>query len=111
MNVQEILEKAQDTVTVNRVYGTPIEKDGLTIIPAASVSGGGGGGGGPADSGGGVGFGVRARPVGAFIIKDGDVRWEPAIDATRLALRGMLVPIVGMIVARSIVKSLSRRRR
>jgi uncharacterized spore protein YtfJ len=110
MNVQEILAKAQDTVTVTRVYGTPIEKDGLTIIPAASVSGGGGGGGGPADSGGGVGYGVRARPVGAFVIKGGEVRWEPAIDATRLALRGMLIPIVGMIVARSIVKTIAKRR-
>jgi len=111
MNVQEILEKAQDTVTVKRVYGIPIEKDGLTIIPAASVSGGGGGGGGPADSGGGAGFGVRARPVGAFVIKDGELRWVPAIDATKIAMRGMLVPIVGMLVARSIVKTIFKRRR
>jgi uncharacterized spore protein YtfJ len=111
MNVQEILEKAQDTVTVKRVYGTPIEKEGLTIIPAASISGGGGGGGGPADAGGGAGYGVHARPVGAFVIKDGDVRWEPAIDATRLALRGMLIPIVALIVGRSIVKTVFGRRR
>jgi uncharacterized spore protein YtfJ len=111
VNVQEILTKAQDTVNVTRVYGMPIEKDGLTIIPAASVSGGGGGGGGPAESGGGVGYGMRARPVGAFVIKDGNVRWEPAIDATRLALRGMLIPIVGMFVARSIVKTIAKRRR
>ena len=111
MNVQEILEKAQDTVTVTRVYGIPIEKDGLTIIPAASFSGGGGGGGGPADSGGGVGYGVRARPVGAFVIKDGQVRWEPAIDATRLGLRGMLIPIVALLVARSIAKTLAKRGR
>ena len=111
MNVQEVLEKAQDTVTVKRVYGTPIEKDGLTIIPAASVSGGGGGGGGPADSGGGAGFGVRARPVGAFVIKDGEVTWKPALDETRIAMRGMLIPIVGMLVARSIVKTIFKRRR
>ena len=111
MNVQEILEKAQDSVTVKRVYGVPIEKDGLTIIPAASVSGGGGGGGGPADSGGGVGYGVRARPVGAFVIKDGEVTWKPALDETRIAMRGMLIPIVGMIVARSIVKTIVKRRR
>ena len=110
MNVQEILEKAQDTVTVTRVYGTPIEKDGLTIIPAAAVSGGGGGGGGPENTGAGVGYGMKARPVGAFVIKDGEVRWEPAIDATRLALRGMLIPIIGMVVARSIVKTLAKRR-
>ena len=111
MNVQEILAKAQDTVTVTRVYGVPIEKDGLTIIPAASVSGGGGGGSGPADSGGGAGFGVRARPVGAFVIKDGEVTWRPALDETRIALRGMMVPIVGMLVARSIVKTLATRQR
>jgi uncharacterized spore protein YtfJ len=110
MNIQEILAKAQDSVTVQRVYGAPIEKDGLTIIPAASVSGGGGGGGGPADTGGGVGYGVRARPVGAFVIKDGVVRWEPALDATQLALRGMLIPIVGMFVAHSIVKTIAKRR-
>jgi uncharacterized spore protein YtfJ len=110
MNVQEILDKAQDSVTVKRVYGTPIEKDGIMIIPAASVSGGGGGGGGPADSGG-VGYGVRARPVGAFVIKDGNVRWEPAIDATRIALRGMLIPIVALLVARSIVKAVAKHRR
>ena len=111
MNVQEILAKAQDTVTVTRVYGVPFEKDGLTIIPAAEVAGGGGGGGGPEGSGGGVGYGVKARPVGAFVIKDGVVRWEPAIDATRLALRGMLIPIVAMIVARSIVRSIADHRR
>ncbi|HVR89338.1 MAG TPA: spore germination protein GerW family protein [Candidatus Limnocylindria bacterium] len=109
MNVHDLISRAQDTITVKRVYGEPIEKDGLTIIPAASLSGGGGGGGGPADAGGGAGFGVRARPVGAFVIKDGEVRWEPAIDVTRMALRGMLIPIVGMLVLRSIVKTLARR--
>src|SRR5438552_18383865 len=111
MNVQEILAKAQDSVNVTRVYGVPIEKDGLTIIPAASISGGGGGGGGRADSGGGVGYGVRARPVGAFVIKGGEVTWHPALDETRIAMRGMLIPIVGMIVARSIVKTIFKHRR
>jgi hypothetical protein len=48
--------------------------------------------------------------VGAFVIKDGEVRWVPAIDATRIALRGMLVPITFAFVARSIVKTLARRR-
>ena len=91
--------------------GVPFEKDGLTIILAAEVAGGGGGGGGPEGTGGGVGYGVKARPVGAFVIKDGAVRWEPAIDTTRLALRGMLIPIVAMLVGRSIVKTIVKRRR
>ena len=41
MDVNEVLQKATDAITVSRVYGEPYEKDGLTVIPAARVSGGG----------------------------------------------------------------------
>src|SRR5205807_4092337 len=33
--VQDILDKARDTVSVREVYGEPYEKDGVTIIPVA----------------------------------------------------------------------------
>jgi uncharacterized spore protein YtfJ len=65
------------------VYGEPVTTAGVTVIPGAVIIGGGGGGGGlsaAGDDGGGGGFGVFARPSGAFVIKDGDVRWVPAID-------------------------------
>ncbi len=78
MNVDEMIRGTQDAMTVKRVYGDPIEKDGLTVIPAAKVMGGGGGG-GDAENNAGGGFGVRARPAGAWVIKDGKVRWEPAL--------------------------------
>ena len=26
-----------------------------------------------------MGFGVSSRPVGAFVIREGDVRWQPAL--------------------------------
>src|SRR5438093_13573102 len=90
------IDRARDTMTVRRVFGDPIEKDGVTVIPAARVSGGGGGGGDTAGNGGG-GFGVRARPAGAYVIKDGQVTWKPAIDATRIALMGQLVAIVFLL--------------
>ncbi|HYM49140.1 MAG TPA: hypothetical protein VET65_01070 [Candidatus Limnocylindrales bacterium] len=95
MNVQELMEKARDTMTVRRVYGEPIEKDGVTIIPAASVSGGGGGG----------GFGVRARPVGAFVIKDGQVRFEPAVDASRLGMAGIALTFAMLWTLRAWIRS------
>ena len=60
-NVDELLEGAREAITVRRVYGDPIEQEGVTVIPAAAV-GGGGGGGGDADHNGGAGFGLRARP-------------------------------------------------
>ena len=39
-----------------------------------------------------------------------DIRSHPSVT-TRLALRGMLIPIVGMIVARSIVMTVAKHRR
>ncbi|WP_291409610.1 hypothetical protein [Actinophytocola sp.] len=52
-----------------------------TVIPAATVIGGGGGGNGRGPTGGeGGGFGILARPAGAFVIRDGTVQWVPAVD-------------------------------
>lgn len=109
MNMDEMLAGARDAMTVRRVFGDPIEKDGLTLIPAAKIRGGGGGGGDNAGNGGG-GFGITARPVGAYVIRNGEVSWEPAIDATRLGTMGMLTAIVALLALRSIVKAVFRKR-
>jgi uncharacterized spore protein YtfJ len=85
-DVDELLQGARDAITVKRVYGEPVERDGVTVIPAAAVRGGGGGG-GDAENNGGGGFGLVARPVGAYVIRqDGEVEWKPAIDLPRLLL-------------------------
>ena len=76
-DVNELLGGAQDAITVKRVFGDPIETEGVTVIPAAKVGGGGGGGGDNENNGGG-GFGLGARPVGAYVIKGDDVKWVPA---------------------------------
>lgn len=109
MNVDEMLTGARDVMTVKRVYGDPIERDGIMVIPAAKIRGGGGGGGDKENNGGG-GFGVTAKPAGAWIIRGGDVEWEPAIDATRIATLGMLVAIVFLLTVRSIGKANARAR-
>ncbi|HTE65133.1 MAG TPA: sporulation protein [Candidatus Binatia bacterium] len=108
MNVDEMLTGVRDAITVKRVYGDPIEKNGVTLIPAAKLSGGAGGGGDEANNGGG-GFGLRARPVGAYIIRGNEVTWEPAVDVTRMATLGIVAGIVSLLVLRSIVKVLARR--
>lgn len=111
------LERAQDVLTVKRVFGEPIERSGVTIIPAASVGGGGGGGAGGGESEGqrgsghGGGFGVSARPAGVYIIgQDGSVRWRPAIDVNRTIFMGQLVAIVFLLTVRSVVKAIAKRR-
>jgi uncharacterized spore protein YtfJ len=93
MEFMEAISQAQDAITARRVYGEPYERDGVVVIPAAVVSGGGGGGGGESPDhgpGGGGGFGLSARPVGAYVIEEGKVRWESAIDVNRIVLQAML---------------------
>lgn len=92
-NVDEVLEGAREAITVRRVYGDPIEGDGVTIVPAAVVRGGGGGG-GDSDGNGGVGFGVQARPVGAWVLHDGEATWKPAVDYSRIAVFALVVALV-----------------
>jgi len=104
MNVEEMLTGVRDAMTVKRVYGDPIERDGILIIPAAKV-GGGGGGGGDSDNNGGGGFGISARPVGAFVVRDGNVEFEPAVDVNRVVGLGVLAFIVAIWSWRSVAKA------
>ena len=114
MEPDELMQQARDAVTVKRVFGEPYERNGVTLIPAASLRGGAGGGkgeGGAGDSatgsGSGGGFGLTAKPAGVYIIEDGRVRWQPAVDVNRIVLGGQIVAVVGLLVLRSIL----RRRR
>lgn len=95
MKLTEVLGTAKDTITVKRVYAEPYEKDGLTVIPAATVGGGGGAGTGHDEKGQeaeGGGFGMSGRPAGAYVIKDGQVTWRPAVDPNRI------VAVIGVVV-------------
>ena len=104
-NVDEILEGAREAMSVRRVYGEPHEQDGVTIIPAAAVRGGAGGGGDDMNNGGG-GVGLQARPVGAYVVKDGDVSWKPAVDPNRIVAGWQLVSLVGLLVAWAFARAL-----
>jgi uncharacterized spore protein YtfJ len=100
----------QDEVGASVCFGTPVERDGHTIIPVARVSFGygmgfGGGSGGKQDSagfdaapveggeggGGGGGGGGSSTPVAIIDMAQGDVKVTPIQDATRIALSGMFL--------------------
>jgi uncharacterized spore protein YtfJ len=103
MKTMEVVDKARDAMTVKRVFGDAFEKDGVTVIPAAVVAGGAGGG-GDAEGAGGSGFGLAAFPVGAYVIKDGEVKWRPAVNVTMIA-------VFGLLTLRTIARARSRKRR
>ena len=116
LDVQTLLERANDSITVKRVFGEPIERDGVLVIPAAMVVGGGGAGFGVGTglgvegqqgegTGTGGGWGVQARPVGAFVVRDGVVTWVPAIDWARIAFIGGAIVIAALFARRSIVQT------
>jgi uncharacterized spore protein YtfJ len=113
MDVQEFLGEVGDAVTVKKVFGEPYERDGVTIIPAALVLGGGGGGGESSGEGGGSGggFGVVARPAGAYVIKEGRVKWTPAVDVNRIVIGCQIVALVAILARRSVKKARAKRQR
>ena len=43
MDMENLLARASDNLSVRRAFGAAYEKDGLLIIPVAMVAGGGGG--------------------------------------------------------------------
>jgi uncharacterized spore protein YtfJ len=102
VNVTDTITQARDAITVKRVFGEPYEKDGVTIVPAAWVAGGGGGGSDAEASG--SGFGIMAFPVGAYVIRDGNAAWRPAINVN-------LVALAALFTFRAIVRARSKRRR
>ena len=109
--VLDSIRATTDALSVARVFGDPHQLDGVTIVPVARIGGGAGGGGGEgtghdeAGSGFGTGFGVRAQPVGIYEIRDGDVRWRPTVDVTRIAkgaqvLAGIVTVCITLVALR-----------
>jgi len=116
VDVEKLLGKATDALSVGRAFGPAIERDGALIIPVAWVAGGGGAGGADVNArdraggdqssrpgnpdGGGGGFGGFTWPLGVYVVKNGEVRWVPAVDVTRVALAGIaLVRTVAKLLA------------
>lgn len=104
-DIQDIAKKMTDT---RMVYGAPITADGVTVIPAARIGGGGGGGqGAQAENQGegiGGGFGLTARPVGAFVVHDGKVSWRPVLDLNRALLAWAVVATSAMYTVRVLAR-------
>jgi uncharacterized spore protein YtfJ len=121
MDVQELLKRVGENLSVGRAFGAAYERDGTLIVPVALVAGGGGGGGGtmPTDldghdhdedgdssapGGAGGGFGGLVMPTGVYVVKDGSAKWVPAVNANLIIL-GVLA------ILRLIIRSRRRARR
>jgi hypothetical protein len=81
--LRPLFERMGGAASAAAVYGTPIERDGVTIIPVASVrwgfgagsgSGSGAEGNGSGEGGGGAG---GATPIGFIEVRGGQVEFRP----------------------------------
>jgi hypothetical protein len=132
MDVENLLAKAADNLSLGRAFGAAYEKDGLLIIPVAVVAGGGGGGtartrrgnsaAGPDDPPGereavhnatpqdagrtetGGGFGGLVLPSGAYVVRGDQVRWVPAVDTT-------IAVLASLSLVRMLARAWTRQRR
>jgi uncharacterized spore protein YtfJ len=118
VDVRQVVQEARDVLTGRRVYSEPYERNGVTVILASRLQGGGGGGAGedgrqegkPPQTGWGGGFGMTARPVGAFVIRGEEVRFVPALDVNRIVAGGQIVAVVALLTIRAALRRRARRR-
>jgi len=121
----EPIEKMVDGLGVSAVFGEPISEGGVTVVPVAEVrfafgygygSGRGHGeeaeGGPKTDegSGGGSGGGGRASAKGYIRISADEVRFEPVVDVTRLALAGIAFAAWSVFWIGRTMRAVGRRR-
>lgn len=80
--VERIAENLGGAANASRIYGAPVERDGVTIIPVSKASYGFGGGSGKksGEEGAGGGGGVMLTPVGYIEMKQGETRFRSLRD-------------------------------
>lgn len=109
--IRSTLNNFLEAADVSAVYGAPIKSGDTLIIPTAEVLSGmgfgmgyGGGEDQAGDSGSGLGGGgggrVLSRPVAVVIASPDEVRVEPVIDITKIALAALTASgfMMGMLM-------------
>ena len=82
---EALAEKLGAAARAAHIFGEPVERDGVTVIPVATARWGLGGGGGKRGLAGrqegmGGGGGVIVQPAGYIEIKGGETRYRPIVD-------------------------------
>jgi uncharacterized spore protein YtfJ len=97
--VQALAERVGSAATAGAVFGQPVERDGVTVIPVArAIWGfGGGSGGDPTQQGAGGGGGGVVTPVGYIEVRASGAEFTPIRDPRVLAAAvGLAVGFAGL---------------
>lgn len=82
--LEELAERIGRSARAEAIFGTPVERDGTTVLPVAKMRWGVGGGfgrkAGPPDQGAGAGAGVTLKPVGYIEMRGGKTQFRAIVD-------------------------------
>jgi hypothetical protein len=102
-----LAERVGARFEASNVFGTPVERDGVTVIPVATIRFGMGGGGGSdpskgqeGEGGGGAG---TASAAGYIELKDGRSRFVPAVHPARMLLLVCAATLAGLAIMRPLL--------
>ncbi|MGZ4526020.1 MAG: hypothetical protein ACXVX6_13790 [Mycobacterium sp.] len=70
----DLLDQLPTDRAAGRVYGEPYQTpDGTTVIPVV-------------------------KPLGVFVVRNGEASWEAAVDANRIALIGVITGLLAAVI-------------
>jgi len=99
-----LAERVGGRLTASTVYGSAVERDGVTVIPVAAARFmlGAGSGADPRKEQEGSGGGARGdvRPAGYIELRDGHSRWVPAVQPARMLAIVLCAALAGFAIAR-----------
>jgi len=88
--IERLAERIGAIAGAAAVFGDPVERAGVTVIPVAKSTWGVGGGSGekPGESGLGGGGGGSVAPIGYIEVRDTGAEFKPIHDSRRMAAAG-----------------------
>jgi uncharacterized spore protein YtfJ len=112
--LSRLAEQIGSQFSASAVYGAPVDRDGVTIVPVASVRFGIGGGGGEDrdkhQDGAGAGAGGTVTPSGYIELKDGKTRYVPLVHPARMLALVAATALGVLALARPVVVGRPARR-
>jgi uncharacterized spore protein YtfJ len=110
--VERLAQRLGISANADSIYGEPVEREGVTVIPVAKAMYGFGGGSGKkaGEEGTGGGGGVSVTPIGYIEIKDGTTRFRSIRDSQMVMKIIAVSGLMALLTARTIGKMLRRKK-
>jgi uncharacterized spore protein YtfJ len=106
--VEQLAHSVGASARAEAVFGRPVERDGITVVPVARVRWGVGGGYGKKpkspDTGGGGGGGMVLSPAGYIEIRQGETRFRPIVDPALVFATAAGLGVMAFLVVRRLTR-------